>query len=48
MGEKRSNFVEFTCSDIKKMISNTGPESKKKGQQIFCCQRAIRKLMEGL
>ena len=25
MGEKRSNFVEFTCSDIKKMISNTGP-----------------------
>ena len=35
MGEKRSNFVEFTCSDIKKMISNTGPENKKKVNKFF-------------
>ena len=40
MGEKRSHFVEFTGSDIKKLISNTDPESKK-SQQSFCCQRAV-------
>ena len=40
MGEKRSHFVELTGSDIKKLISNTDPESKK-SQQSFCCQRAV-------
>ena len=39
VGGKRSNFVEFTCSDIKKMISNTGPESKKKSTNFLLSTR---------
>ena len=47
MEEKRAHFLESTGSDIKKLISNATPETKKTFKQIFS-QPSIRNLIEGL
>ena len=47
MGEEQSHFVEFTGGDVKMLISNVGPESRKKRQQNFWLSTRVRKLMEG-